>query len=449
MTYRDLLVVVAYIAAGGMAGLAFLGPWLLAWLGLAMLAWATRLSSSATIVVTGSYLGGLLFNILALRWLFGASVLLLPLALVHVLALGWPVVSLLVRHLNLPLSIRFPIAWTIGIASPVWLTSALCGPSGHFYMNRLAQTQLDIPVVQVADVSGIAAVEFVMAAVAAGLVEMITVRRLPFGATLLLIASCVYGSIRLQHETEHEIQLALHSKLFDGMTPVTTVVDLAVWPEEAMRREQDEHEWSRLVQALGSPIIAGVRRKRGGMLFNSIAVADGTTVKYHDKHFLVMGAEAPSPLDWLVKAKRRAGLCVIGHQPQLLKCRTLKLAVPICYEITIPQSITGRPDLIVNPGSELRIANGDGTAAMLDHARLRAIEARRTVVRATIAGKTAIIDGSGRVLETRTGETLFGVAALDRRNSAYAVLGDWITMGSIAVVVVLAARSSLNWKSTI
>jgi apolipoprotein N-acyltransferase len=216
---------------------------------------------------------------------------------------------------------------------------------------------------------------------------------------------------------------------------------LAVWPEEACRREWQEKDWARFATSVGCSVVSGFSRRTTSERYNSVVVADASHVEYYDKHFVVVGCETASPLDWIIGVPRRRGLRASGAKPRVLQCSGLNVAVPICFEISIPKGIAGRPDLIVNPGSELRIANGNGTQAMLDHARLRAIEARRSVVRAVRAGWTSIIDGNGKILAMRVNENVMGDVPLDRRWSLYAVIGDWITLASCAAcALVLRAR---------
>lgn len=442
MNLRDVLSMWAFVAAGGVAGLAFHGFWLFAWVGLALFAWANSRPSSTLVLLTGSYLGGLLFNLLALDWMFGTMAPVLPLALIHILAVAWPAASMVIRHFNLPVMWRIPIAWTIGMAVPVWLLNCWLGPSGLFYMNRFAQTQLDVPIVQLADLGGIALVEFAMAFTAAAVVGGPRVI-----AGLAVAAAGYYGYVRTIYVPGESLQVALYSHRFEG--PESRRADLSVWPEEAVRSEWTDSDWSQLVQRMGSPVVAGFRRNKQGLQYNSVAVADGSQVEYYDKHYVVIGGEAASPIDWIARVKQRKVIFASGDSPRLVRCGELLLALPICYEVTIPQAIIGRPDLIVNPGSELGLVKATGHMAMLNHARLRAIESRRSVVRATVAGNTAIIDGNGHILESQTGHDVVGRVPLDRRMSIFAIVGDWVTPSAsmfACLSALMAIRSRRNRK---
>ncbi len=122
--------------------------------------------------------------------------------------------------------------------------------------------------------------------------------------------------------------------------------------------------------------------------------------------------------------------------------RTYQFACIICYEDT--DATLARQ--YVKPGSEkvdffVNISNDgwfDGTEEHEQHlaiCRFRAVETRRSVVRAVNMGISAIIDPDGRVI-AKPGETwaaskkveaiVRGVVPIDGRDSLYARYGDWL-----------------------
>jgi apolipoprotein N-acyltransferase len=88
----------------------------------------------------------------------------------------------------------------------------------------------------------------------------------------------------------------------------------------------------------------------------------------------------------------------------------------------------------------------DGTEEHEQHlaiCRFRAVEARRSIVRAVNMGISAVIDGDGRVVALpgdswAKSKKMHGVVRaavpLDTRGSFYAATGDWVPLGCWAFV---------------
>jgi len=140
--------------------------------------------------------------------------------------------------------------------------------------------------------------------------------------------------------------------------------------------------------------------------------------------------------------------------------RTYHFACVICYEDTdatlarqyVRPSADG-VDFIVNISNDGWF---DGTAEHEQHlaiARFRAVETRRSVVRAVNMGISAIIDPDGRVVAL-PGETwaqskkvsaiVRGPVPIDTRTSLYARLGDWLPILTWAIVLGGFVRGSIR-----
>ncbi len=170
-----------------------------------------------------------------------------------------------------------------------------------------------------------------------------------------------------------------------------------------------------------------------------------------------MNALAPYEYDYSIHA---------GEEFTRFPLGDYRFGVLICYEDTDPALARQ----YVAPGTEqvdflVNISNDgwfDGTSEHEEHlaiCRFRAVEARRSVVRAVNMGVSAVIDGSGRVVNLpgaswsaskKVSAVLTAVVPLDRRSSWYAAWGDWLALGCWAVVglavlasVVLLVRSAL------
>ncbi len=131
----------------------------------------------------------------------------------------------------------------------------------------------------------------------------------------------------------------------------------------------------------------------------------------------------------------------------VLELDGLRIATPICYEIAHPDFVArmvrdGRPQLLVTVANDAWFGDSAEPRMHLALARLRAIEQRLPVVRATNSGISAFIDRSGRVT-AGTGilerARLRGEVALAPRPAPtlYARTGDW--PGPVALVALALA----------
>lgn len=123
---------------------------------------------------------------------------------------------------------------------------------------------------------------------------------------------------------------------------------------------------------------------------------------------------------------------------------TWRLATPICYEAVRPAFVRrmvreGDANLLVTLANDAWFGDSQEPALHLAMARLRAVELRRFLVRATNSGISAVVDAGGRVV-ARTGvqttENLTATVAQLHVATWYARLGDW--PGWAATLAVIA-----------
>ena len=154
-----------------------------------------------------------------------------------------------------------------------------------------------------------------------------------------------------------------------------------------------------------------------------------------------MNALAPYDFDYSVHA---------GEEFTRFRVGEFRFGVLICYEDTDPALARQ----YVAPGTEpvdflVNISNDgwfDGTSEHEEHlaiCRFRAVETRRSVVRAVNMGISAVIDGSGCVREApgpswgeskKIAAVLTAEVPIDRRCSLYASWGDWLAWGCWGVL---------------
>ncbi|WP_017666587.1 apolipoprotein N-acyltransferase [Sandarakinorhabdus sp. AAP62] len=191
---------------------------------------------------------------------------------------------------------------------------------------------------------------------------------------------------------------------------------LVVWPEGAIDDliEINPAALARLAATIskGDLLLAGgtgVRRLPDGSAryANSLFAisGDGRIVARFDKAHLVPLGEYVPWRDWL----EPLGIARLvpgdfdfaaGPGPRTLALPGFTSVSPmICYEIAFPQAVTdnsNRPGWIVNVSNDAWFGAW-GPPQHLAQARLRAIEERLPVARATPTGISAVVDGFGRV----------------------------------------------------
>jgi apolipoprotein N-acyltransferase len=192
-------------------------------------------------------------------------------------------------------------------------------------------------------------------------------------------------------------------------------LDLVVWPETVVSRglQRPLPVSGRFVRDdLRVPILFGAASigAEGGrrVTWNSALLVgrDGTIRSAYDKNLLIPFAEYV-PLEGLFPdlAERfpAARQFAAAREVPALALGEWRIATPICYEAVRPEFvrrmvIEARPHLIVSLANDAWF--GDSQEPWLHDAvaRLRAVEHRRYLVRATNSGVSSVVDPMGRVV---------------------------------------------------
>lgn len=211
--------------------------------------------------------------------------------------------------------------------------------------------------------------------------------------------------------------------------------------------------------------------------FNSAFLVEGGGVsarRYDKVHLTPFGEEMPyiEAIPWLksrllsvaaqnMKLDLSAGPGPVTLDADLGDGRVLRMATPICFEITdarlcrrmIAQDGVRRAELLVNLTNDGWFGDSDRTREQhLQIARWRARELATPVVRAANTGLSAAIDSHGRIIAS-TDETGRRLAAAPARQEGqlvrevrpagpltiYARVGDVFTWSALAAAVVLSA----------
>ncbi len=227
----------------------------------------------------------------------------------------------------------------------------------------------------------------------------------------LLRVALVQGNIAQDRKWAPEMYEPT-KRLYRDLTLKNRDADLVVWPETAIPAfySEEREYFQTLAQetaADGLTVITGVFRldPAGPRMFNSL-VRLGTPPEFYDKRHLVLFGEY-LPLRGLLRWL--GDLVVIpmsdlspGAGAPLLHLRDGRpVGVGICYEDAfggLTAEALPAAQLLLNVSNDAWFGDSLAPHQHLHIARLRALETRRFMVRATNTGISAIIDPHGRVV---------------------------------------------------
>lgn len=237
--------------------------------------------------------------------------------------------------------------------------------------------------------------------------------------------------------------------------------DLVVWPETALPfyLYYDKELTERVLTAIdrmntnflvGCPSYAYDPLINQLWLFNSAYMINPegrVTGKYDKSHLVPFGEYVPLKkwLPFVGKMVPQIGDFFSGPKGHLLSISGMDIGVQICYEVIFPdlsaQMIRNGGELIVNITNDAWFGR---TAAPRQHfsmALFRAVENRRTLVRAANTGISAFADPAGRVLEA---SPLFQTRVMTRevpiitgKQTFYTANGDLLPAGCLAAALLL------------
>ena len=247
---------------------------------------------------------------------------------------------------------------------------------------------------------------------------------------------------RVAEELTHWSEIALA-----GENPV----DLLVWPESlAGTGWREEPEFQRAIQnarRMGArSLLTGSLDIRGSETFNSAVLFTGpegrSPLVYDKNHLVIMGEYVPlaGVFPWLRKLVPPGGDLTAGKSVGILEVdgSGVKIAPLICFEDSVPEVVRRAaqklPHLLVNLTNDAWFGNSAGSRQHLENARMRAIEVRLPLLRATNDGVTALVSPKGVILTELRGETgsvrepglIRGEMELtEPRATVYTRWGDW------------------------
>ena len=203
-----------------------------------------------------------------------------------------------------------------------------------------------------------------------------------------------------------------------------------------------------------------IARQHGAFLFGTVAYtpanqplnsavmldAQGGESGRYDKIDLVPFGEFVPPLfGWVNRITTETSDFVPGHDIKVMRAAGHRFGVFICYESAFPdlvrQFANKGADVLVNLSNDGYFDHTEAREQHLLIARMRAIENRRFLIRATNDGITAVIDPAGRIANRLPSFTQ--VAAIIRYGGVieptfYARHGDWFAWSCLVIGVGLA-----------
>lgn len=367
-------------------------------------------------------------------------------------------------------------------------------------------SQTGVIVMQIADVTGVHGVGFVLAMVNAALVELCLARRRgsttsratiggsATGAGVLLVV-LVYGTVRLQGPSADSLGPPVEVAIAQGnldlgrqwrrdmygtnlddylrLTYEATragATQLVFWPESAMTFYlADEPAYQaalgRVLGPGGLQLIAGGPRVEtvpgnadASRFFNATYLVSpaGKVLAWQDKTKLLPFAEY-FPLESLDLLRRDFGQATQftpGASQSPLPSVAGAAGVVVCNESMYPEVARERvragAEYLVNPANDSWFGDLKYSLQAFDIARWRAVETRRYLVRTSTAGPSAIVDPLGRiVVETApfTRSWIKGEIRPSRVATIYHEIGDLFALLCVAATVGSCATAVVRSRS--
>lgn len=322
--------------------------------------------------------------------------------------------------------------WTAREAiSAVW-------PYGGFAWGRVAISQSESPFNSLVAWVGMSGLSFLMVWLAAlGLQllrepEIARSIRLAIGIAAVAVLLVVPAWPTLPSGTTRiaAVQGASDAGLFAQYTPgqilndhtsatlplIGEDVDLVVWPENASDIDPTRFPESAKVldyisESMHAPLVAGTITARDGRFYNTSLLwkAGQGAVDWYDKVHPVPFAEyMPDRAFWRPFAPELIDLIsrdyAIGTRSNVFDIDKIRAGIAICFDIAddqlIHEMVDGHANIILAQTNNADFGHTDESVQQLAIARLRAIEAGRTVVNISTVGSSAIITPDGGTLDS-------------------------------------------------
>lgn len=260
-----------------------------------------------------------------------------------------------------------------------------------------------------------------------------------------------------QYRTKHE------ELLYEAVESLQNSVDLIIWPETAWFKTLWIEENRIPPLDMGITKASGDRpysllglsfartQDKGLVYYNSAALVDAQGTihgKYHKISLIPFGEYVPLPrLFYFLDPIAAIGAFEPGHSYAPLSLPGSNVGVLICGEDIFPEisrkMVREGAHLLVNMTNDAWYNYSSEPYQHLALAAFRSIETRRTMVRATNTGISAVIGPTGKILQAAPLEVqslLTYQAPLSKAQTLYLQLGDWFLAACFLYLFLLGTK---------
>lgn len=409
--------------------------------------------------------------------------------------------SVAIKKTKLPASLIAPVFWVVLEFLRSYMFTGFPWSSIGYSQYKF------LTVIQIADITGIYGVSFLVVAFNGALADIFLIKRrtkdmplFPLSQTIagfvllfvFTLSAVVYGQIRLREErpgkqikvsviqgnieqdrkwepSYQDEVLGIYKDL-SIKEAASSSPSLIVWPETAVpfmfradrgytRELIDFQSRLRAYLLFGSVMIKGRTNERYVLSNSSVLLDDNGTVSYiYDKiHLVPFGEYVPLQKLLFFINKLVVGIGDYASGDSHLRATTPygEFATLICYEIIFPGLVrkfySNGGDFIVNITNDAWFGKTTGPYQHFSMAVLRAVENRKPVIRAANTGISGFIDSSGRILsktELFQRTALTAEVKTDIRKSFYSRYGDLFSylciIFSLILLVNIFSKSRLS-----
>ncbi|WP_207457093.1 apolipoprotein N-acyltransferase [Herbiconiux sp. SYSU D00978] len=354
--------------------------------------------------------------------------------------LGGGLIALVYRYTRHRRGAWVQLGLVPALVAGIWTTREAVSstfPYGGFAWARMAQSQSESPLRDLAAYVGTSGLSFLLVFVCAAIVQFLVRRDLgaPLRAAVAVGAAAALFAVPAWSVTQTgtmrvvAVQGDSDAGLFAEYTPGEILldhwegsravedaedVDLVVWPENAsdldpLRNPDAARLLDDVTERFGVPLLAGtITVNPDDEIFNSMLLwQDGEVLDQYDKIHPVPFAEylpnrdlfyplAPELFDLVPRDY------TFGTRDNVVDVDGVTAGVAICFDIVddelIRQMVADGADVILAPTNNADFGRTDESIQQLAIARLRAIETGRSVVNISTVGTSAIIAPDGTTI---------------------------------------------------
>jgi apolipoprotein N-acyltransferase len=423
--------------------------WIVSWFAFVPLFFAMEYKRPLQVFLL-SYLTGIIFFLGVIYWLYHVSILGLILLILY-LAIYFGLFGLFLSYITHQTShitqlFFIPSIWVL----LEYVRSRLFTGFGWVLLGY--SQYLNLPIIQIADITGVWGVSFLVMMVNFSIYELIkklylslTEERLTVYSLCNYLISFIfllivlgYGFFRLKEDINgkrlkisviqgnipQEIKWEEESKDFIlnrylqlTMRAKEDRAHLIIWPEasypEVLYCSESKEELSRFIEEINIPILLGVVIKDRDLYFNSAILIELNKEEFqrYDKlHLVPFGEYIPLrkifgfletiyPIGDFVRGKKYT---LFSLAPKNLNTLKPKFSVLICFEDIFPQVskefVKRGADFLINITNDAWFGKTSASYQHLQASVFRAVENRRFVVRCANTGISCFINPKGKII---------------------------------------------------